>query len=124
MVFASGSLLFILGFFARPDVHYTECSVCSPDACEKNASCYSGGTRTHDLLLSSADVLTTRPPNLPVATGWFEYNRAVGTANNNFKDGFCVREFVIQFRFLPDLTYITLSAQPVSRHRQVRWSSG
>ena len=22
---------------------------------------------------SSADVLTTRPPNLPVATGWFEY---------------------------------------------------
>ena len=63
---------FILGF-SRPDVYYTECSVCSPDACEKNASCYSGGTRTHDLLLSSADVLTTRPPNLPVATGWFEY---------------------------------------------------
>ena len=25
-------------FFARPDVNYTECSVCSPDACEKNAS--------------------------------------------------------------------------------------
>ena len=39
----------------------------------KNASCYLGATRTHDLLLFSADVLTTPPPNLPVATGWFEY---------------------------------------------------
>ena len=58
---------------ARTDVYHTENSVCSPYACEKNASCYSGGTRTHNLLLSSADVLTTRPPNLPVATGWFEY---------------------------------------------------
>ena len=27
--------------------------------------------------------------------------------------GFCVREFVIHFRFLPDLTYITLNAQCV-----------
>ena len=44
-----------------------------PMLVKKNASCYSGGTRTHDLLLSSADVLTTRPPHLAVATGWFEY---------------------------------------------------
>ena len=50
-------MLFILGF-AQPDVNYTECSVCSPDACEKNASCYSGGTLTHDLLLS--DVCTRK----------------------------------------------------------------
>ena len=41
-------------------------------ACTKNASCYSGGTRTQDLLLSSVDVLTTRPSNLPAAVGWFE----------------------------------------------------
>ena len=53
----------------------------------KNASCYLGGTRTHNLLLSCADVLTTRPPNLPVASGWFEY-RAVGTANNISNDVF------------------------------------
>ena len=75
VILASGGWLLILGF-ALPDVYYKHwmlSSVCSPDACEKNASCYSGGTQTHDLLLSSADVLTTRPSNLPVAIGWFEY---------------------------------------------------
>ena len=92
----------------------TECPVCSPNACEKNASWYLDGTRTHDLLLSSADVLTTRPPNLPVATGWFEYIEqwVLRTIFQRWF-GFCVREFVIHFRFLPDLTYITLNAQCV-----------
>ena len=42
----------------------------SPNACEKNASCYSGWTRTKDFLLFSADV---KPPDLPVVTGLFEY---------------------------------------------------
>ena len=77
MVLASGSLLFILGF-ARPDVYYTECSVCSPDACEKkNASCYSGGTRTHDLLLSSADVLTLTT-KLNLSTGRLRVTDFIG----------------------------------------------
>ena len=33
------------------------------------------------------------------------------TKGKYFKDGFCVREIVIHFRFMPDLTYITLNAQ-------------
>ena len=35
---------------------------------KKNASCFSGGTQTHDLQLSSSDILTTRSPNLPAVT--------------------------------------------------------
>ena len=31
----------------------------------KNFTGNSGGIRTHDLLLTSADVLTSRPPSLP-----------------------------------------------------------
>ena len=48
---------------------------CIPQELVKNkqTQAYSGGTWTHDLLLSSADVLTTQPLNLPVVTGWFEY---------------------------------------------------
>ena len=33
--------------------------------CEKHFTGNSGGIRTHDLLLTSADVLTSRPPSLP-----------------------------------------------------------
>ena len=74
VILASGKWLLILGF-ALPDVYYKHWMLSVFTRClwKKNASCYLGGTRTHDLLLSSADVLTTRPPNLPVATGWFEY---------------------------------------------------
>ena len=38
---------------------------CFPSICEKTSQGDSGGIRTHDLLLTSADVLTSRPPSLP-----------------------------------------------------------
>ena len=38
---------------------------CFPSVCGKNLTGDSGGIRTHDLLLNSADVLTSRPPSLP-----------------------------------------------------------
>ena len=41
---------------------YTQCF---PSVCGKNFTGDSGGIRTHDLLLTNADVLTSRPPNLP-----------------------------------------------------------
>ena len=41
---------------------YTQCF---PSVCVKNFTGDSGGIRTHDLLLTSADVLTSRPPSLP-----------------------------------------------------------
>ena len=129
MVFASGSLLFILGF-AQPDVKYTECSVCSPDACGKKTCKLLLGyrTRTHDLLLSSADVLTTRPLNSPVATGWFEYveqwvlqtifHQAKPKMNNKLPDAKKPSlKYCLQYPLLDILN-------PASRHRQVRWTSG
>ena len=41
---------------------YTQCF---PSVCGKNFTGDSGGIRTHDLLPTSADVLTSRPPSLP-----------------------------------------------------------
>ena len=41
---------------------YTQCF---PSVCGKNFTGDSGGIRTQDLLLTSADVLTSRPPSLP-----------------------------------------------------------
>ena len=41
---------------------YTQCF---PSVCGKNFTDDSGGIRTHDLLLTSANVLTSRPPSLP-----------------------------------------------------------
>ena len=38
---------------------------CFPSVCEKNFTGDSGGIQTHDLLLTRADVLTSRPPSLP-----------------------------------------------------------
>ena len=38
---------------------------CFPSVCGKDFTGDSGGIRTHDLLLTSADVLTSRPPSLP-----------------------------------------------------------
>ena len=38
---------------------------CFPSVCEKTFTGDSGGIQTHDLLLTSADVLTSRPPSLP-----------------------------------------------------------
>ena len=37
---------------------------CFPSVCEKNFTGDSGRIRTHDLLLTSADVLTSQPPSL------------------------------------------------------------
>ena len=37
---------------------------CFPSVCGKNLTGDSGGIRTHDLLLTSADVPTSRPPSL------------------------------------------------------------
>ena len=34
-------------------------------AVERNSTGHLGGIRTHDLLLTSADVFTSRPPSLP-----------------------------------------------------------
>ncbi len=45
-------------------VLYTVCSVLS-ECLQNNFTGDSGGIRTHDLLLTSADVLTSRPPSLP-----------------------------------------------------------
>ena len=45
-------------------VSSTVCSVLS-EYLWKNFTSDSGGIRTHDLLLTSADVLTSRPPSLP-----------------------------------------------------------
>ena len=39
---------------------------CFPSVCGKKFTGDSGAIRTHDLLLTSADVLTARPPSLPV----------------------------------------------------------
>ena len=62
VILASGRLLLILGL-ALPDVYYNvqtlNAQCVHPMLVKKNASCYSGGTRTHNLLLSSTDVLTT-----------------------------------------------------------------
>ena len=41
---------------------YTQCF---PSGCGKNFTGDSGGIQTHNLLLTSADVLTFRPPSLP-----------------------------------------------------------
>ena len=41
---------------------YTQCF---PSVCGENFTGDSGGIGTHDLLLTSADVLTSRPPSLP-----------------------------------------------------------
>ena len=38
---------------------------CFPSVCGKNITGDSGGIRTHDLLLTIADVLTSRPSSLP-----------------------------------------------------------
>ena len=50
---------------AYTDVCTALCTQCFPSVCEKNFTGDSGGIRTHDLLLTSADVLTSRPPSLP-----------------------------------------------------------
>ena len=69
-----GLIRFLFNFrFALFDINCKHCMLSVFTQCfEKNVRFYSGGTRTHDLLPSSADVLTTRPPNLPVSAGWFE----------------------------------------------------
>ena len=48
-----------------------------PRVCGKNFTGDSGGIRTHDLLLTSADVLTSRPPSLPRSLGVIPGCRAV-----------------------------------------------
>ena len=70
----------------------------------KNASFYSGGTGTHDLLLLSADVLTTEVAGV----GWLvRVDVAVGSANKYFERCSCVGEMFIQFRFaLPNIQYV------------------
>ena len=42
---------------------------CFPSVCGINFTGDWGGIRTHDLRLTSADVLTSRPPSLPDAAG-------------------------------------------------------
>ena len=70
------------------------------ECCEKNTG-DSDRNRTHDLLLTSANVLTIRPPSLPMVpmTGRFESlctEHAAGTVivMNNVP---CVRESYIKF---------------------------
>ena len=47
------------------DVRIALYTQCFPSVCGKNFTGDSGGIRTHDLLLTSADVLTSQPPSLP-----------------------------------------------------------
>ena len=48
---------------------YTQCF---PSVCGKNFTGDLGGIQTHDLMLTNADVLTSRPPSLPI--GWLDHN--------------------------------------------------
>ena len=51
-------------FVLYTDVYIALYVQCFLSVCEKNSG-DSGGIRTHDLLLTSADILTSRPPSLP-----------------------------------------------------------
>ena len=57
----------LLLYFILPytDVCIALYTRCFPSVCGKNFTGDSGGIRTHDLLLTSADVLTSQPPSLP-----------------------------------------------------------
>ena len=70
---------------SRRDIKH--CMLSASESCEKIFTGDSGGIRTHDLLLTSADVLTTRPPSLPMASGRFEPRIAAGTAIDINFDG-------------------------------------
>ena len=52
--------------FAYTDVCIALYTQYFPSVCGKNFTGDSGGIQTHDLLLTSADVLTYRPPSLPM----------------------------------------------------------
>ena len=52
----------LFNFALTPTCVYTRCF---PSVCGINITGDSGGIWTHDLLLTSADVLTSRPPSLP-----------------------------------------------------------
>ena len=43
-----------------------------PSVCGKRSTSYLGGIRTHDLLLTSTDILISRPPSLPMTIGRLE----------------------------------------------------
>ena len=64
LVLASGDKQLILFCPVHRRVYSTVCSVLS-ECLWKNVTGDSGGIRTHDILLTSADVLTSRPPSLP-----------------------------------------------------------
>ena len=80
------------------------------------ASWYSGGTQTHNLLLSSADII--RPPNLPVATGWFE----VGERGQwCIYPPSCVSNLDIHGTTLPILVYMALALRGQCTNFRVDW---
>ena len=64
VIYWNKMFLQLIKFCPYTDVCIALYTQCFPSVCGKNFTGDSGGNRTHDLLLTSADILTSRPPSL------------------------------------------------------------
>ena len=92
--------------FALPDLYYKHWMLSVSTWCLWNKrKLLHGWDLIHYLLPSNVDVLTTRPLNLPVVTGWVEHIEQWGLRTIFPKMFFfCVKEIVINFPIL--LTFL------------------
>ena len=75
-------MFLIVGFCLTQRILNAQCV--HLNACGKKRKPDSGGTRTHNLLLSHADILTTRAANMLGLAGWYESDVLASATNNYF----------------------------------------